>query len=63
MRCRTSLFIERIIMARRAYKALGTFTTQHGPIIVRKVYSEKQGSFILVLEGPHASVVSRKLKA
>ncbi len=40
-------------MARRPFKALGTFTTPHGIVICRKVYSAKQGSWILCVEGPH----------
>ncbi len=37
----------------RAYKALGSFPTTHGPVLVRKVMAKKQQSWILVLEGPH----------
>ena len=37
----------------RAYKALGSFPTAHGPVLVRKVFARKQGSWILVLEGAH----------
>ena len=40
-------------MARRAYKALATFTTPHGPVHIRKTYSKRQNTWILVLEGPH----------
>lgn len=45
-------------MARRPFVALGVFTTPHGEVIVRKVKSRKQKSWILVLEGPHPALRS-----
>ena len=43
-------------MARRPFAALGTLPTPHGLVIVRKVYEQRQKSWILALEGPHAAL-------
>jgi integrase/recombinase XerD len=43
-------------MGRKAHKALATFTTAHGPVHIRKTFSNQQRSWILTLEGPHAGL-------
>jgi integrase len=45
-----------IYMARRPYAALGTFTTKHGTVIVRKLFARSQDTWLLVLEGPHLAL-------
>ncbi len=43
-------------MSRKPYAALGVFPSAAGSIVVRKVYSRKQSSWLLVCEGPHAGL-------
>jgi integrase/recombinase XerD len=43
-------------MPRRAYAALGVFTTEHGAIYVRRQYADKQGTWLLICEGPHEAL-------
>jgi integrase/recombinase XerD len=43
-------------MARKPYAALGTVTTPHGVVIVRKVWKEAQKTFVFQLDGSHLSL-------
>jgi len=40
-------------MSRGTYAALGVLATPHGTVIIRRAYAKKQGTYILVFDGPH----------
>ncbi len=41
---------------RRLRRALGTIGTRHGIVIARKVLERRQGTYIVILEGPHEAL-------
>ena len=43
-------------MAKKPYAALGTVTTPHGEVIVRKVWRSRRGSYIFELAGAHLAL-------